>query len=235
VHAAGTLGEADYTGAMPRSPAVRRAIALLLWLMLLVSFMVAASRHPGGVVGVLETGLRAIRRSPDAPLLLAGLYLVRPLLLLPVTILTAFCGYLFGPVVGVPVAEAAGVASAAVGYLVVRWWRGTPPAMPARWWQRLRRGTFEAVLVSRLSFLPGDLVNGAAGALALRLGPFLAATALGGLPGTVVGVLAGAGMRGRGFEAALIHIHPAFIAVSLSLAAASLAVAVVLRRRQPQR
>lgn len=207
---------------------------MLLWLVALASFLVLASRHPRGVLGVLEAFLRSISLSPRGLGLLAALYVVRPLFLLPVTVLTAFCGFLFGPLVGLLVAEVAGVASAAVGYLVVRWWRGRTPAVPARWWQRLRRGTFEAVLVSRLSFVPGDLVNGAAGALALRFGPFVGATALGGLPGTVVGVLAGAGMRGRSFEAALVHVHPAFIAGSLGLAAASLTVAAVLRRRRPE-
>jgi len=218
---------------MPRSPALRRVLALLLWAVLLASFVVLASRHPGGILGVLAAFLHAVTLSPRGLLLLAGLYLVRPLLLLPVTVLTAFCGYLFGPLLGLLVAEVAGVASAVVGYLAVRWWRGTPPAVPAAWWQRLRRGTFEAVLVSRLSFVPGDLVNGAAGVLALRLGPFVAATALGGLPGAVVGVLAGAGMRGASFEAAPVRLHPAFIAGSLGLALASLAVGMVLRRRRP--
>lgn len=204
----------------------------MLWLVLLASFLALASRHPGGVVGVLEGFLRAVTLTPGGLMLLAGLYLVRPLLLLPVTVLTAFCGYLFGPLPGLVVAEAAGVASAAVGYQVVRSWRGPSPAVPGRWWQRLRRDTFQAVLVSRLSFVPGDLVNGAAGALGLRFGPFVVATAVGGLPGTVVGVLAGAGMRSGRFEAGLIHLRPGFIVASLGLALASLAVAALLRRRR---
>jgi len=204
--------------------------ALVLWLVLLASFLALASRHPDGVLGALEGFLRAVSLSPRGLLLLALLYVARPLLLLPVTVLTAFCGYLFGPLPGLLVAAVAGVASAAVGYLAARLWRGRLPAVPGRWWARLRRGTFEAVLVSRLSFVPGDLVNGAAGALGLRFGSFVAATALGGLPGTVVGVLAGAGMRGGRFEAGGIHLRPAFIVASLALAAASLGVAAVLRR-----
>ena len=213
-------------------PAVRRGVALLLWLVVLSAFLVAAGRHPGGVVGVLETALRTIRRSPDGLALLAGIYLVRPLLLLPVTILTMFCGYLFGPLWGVAIAHTAAVGSASAGYLAVRWWRGgrSPTADPA-WTERLRLRTFETVLVSRLSFVPGDLVNGMAGALALPFTPFAVATVLGGLPGTVVGVLAGAAMHGEGFRAAALHLRPGFILASLALAALSLAVAVTLRRR----
>jgi len=221
---------------MTRSPTVRKGVALLLWLALLTAFLVAAGRHPGGVEGVLVMALRAIRLSAGGLLLLAGIYLVRPLLLLPVTVLTAFCGYLFGPLWGVVVAHVAATASASVAYLVVRRWRGrgqvgvADRSVPG-WMGRLRHGTFEAVLASRLSFVPGDLVNGAAGALALPFAPFAAATALGGLPGTVVGVLAGAGMRGRDFRAAAITLRPGFIVASLVLALLSVAVAVALRRR----
>ncbi len=225
---------------MPRSPAVRKGVALLLWLALLTAFLAAAARHPGGVVGVLETALRTVRLSPGGLLLLAGIYLVRPLLLLPVTVLTAFCGFLFGPLWGIAVAHVAALASASIGYLLVRQWRGLRPAGAADgsldaatgWMGRLRHGTFETVLVSRLSFVPGDLVNGAAGALGLPFVPFAAATALGGLPGTVVGVLAGAGMRGQDFRAAAIALRPGFIVASLALALVSLALAVTLRRRQ---
>ncbi len=224
---------------MRRSATARKTAALLSWLVLLGAFLVAASRHPGGVVGVLEVALRSARHSPDGLLLLAGIYLIRPLLLLPVTVLTAFCGYLFGPGWGVAVAHLAALASASVGYLMARWWRGRRPdgakdaSVPPGWMGRLRHGTFEAVLASRLSFVPGDLVNGAAGAMALPFVPFAAATALGGLPGTVVGVLAGAGMRGRGFRAAAVELQPAFIAASLALAVISVLLAVALRRRPP--
>jgi len=221
---------------MSRSPGVRKGVALVLWLALLAAFLIAAGRHPGGVAGVLASVLRAIRLSAGGLLLLGGIYLVRPVLLLPVTVLTAFCGYLFGPWWGAAVAHVAATASASVAYLMVRTWRARPPAGVVRggapaWLGRLRHGTFEAVLVSRLSFVPGDLVNGAAGALALPYGPFVAATALGGLPGTVVGALAGAGMRGATFGGAVIGVYPGFIAASLALALLSVAVAVALRRR----
>jgi uncharacterized membrane protein YdjX (TVP38/TMEM64 family) len=227
---------------MRRSATVRKTTALLSWMALLAVFLVLASRHPGGVAGVLEVALRSVRHSPGGLLALAGIYLIRPLLLLPVTVLTAFCGYLFGPGWGLAVAHVAALASASVGYLMARWWRGRRPAgaedasVPPGWMGRLRHGTFEAVLASRLSFVPGDLVNAAAGAMALPFVPFAAATALGGLPGTVVGVLAGAGMRGRGFRAAAIEVRPAFIVASLVLAVISVLLAVALRRRlQPPR
>lgn len=216
---------------MLRSPAARKTVALLAWLGLLAAFLTAALRHPQGVVGVMEAALAYVRQGPDGGLLLVGIYLVRPLLLLPVTVLTAFCGYLYGPLWGLVAAHLAAVASASVGYGMARWWRGRTASAPGGWQGWMRRGGFATVLVSRLSFVPGDLVNGASGALALPFAPFLAATALGGLPGTVVGVLAGAGMRGHDFRAAAIEVRPGFIAASLALAVLSLLVAWALRRR----
>lgn len=222
---------------MLRSPAARRTVArrtvaLLLWLALLAAFLLAAGRHPQGVLGELEAALRTVRGSPEGWLLLAGIYLVRPVLLLPVTVLTAFCGYLFGPLWGVVVAHVAAIVSASVGYLMARWWRGGLALPGSGWRRRLQGGAFEAVLVARLSFVPGDLVNGAAGALALPYLSFAAASALGGLPGTVVGVLAGAGMRGGGFRAASVEVHPPFIVASLALALISVLLAWGLRRRR---
>lgn len=216
---------------MLRSPTARRTAALGAWLGLLAVFLAAALRHPQGVVGVMEMALNRVGHGPDGWLLLAAIYLVRPLLLLPVTVLTAFCGYLYGPLWGVVAAHAAAVVSASVGYGMARWWRGRTTTAAVGWQRRLRSGGFETVLVSRLGFVPGDLVNGASGALALPFAPFLAATALGGLPGTVVGVLAGAGMRGRSFQATAIEVRPGFIVASLALALLSLLVAWVLRRR----
>ncbi len=205
-------------------------VALAVWAAGVGVFLVLASRHPGGLVGQLQAWLAFVASSPAGLAFLAGLYLARPLLLLPVTVLTAFCGYLLGPWWGLALAHGAGLLSASVGYAVARLWRGRSGRLPSAWLTRLRARTFEAVLVSRLTFVPGDLVNGAAGALALPFGPFVSATLAGGLPGTTVAVLAGAGMAG-GFDATRVHLRPGFVVASVGLALASVALAALLRRR----
>lgn len=215
---------------MPRRLPRTRVLALAVWLTVVAIALLVAAREGGGVGAVMARVLRYVGGSPAGILVLIGVYLLRPLLLLPVTVLTAFCGYLFGPWLGLLVAHAGGLLSAGVAYLVARLWRGRPPAVPVPWLARMRDRTFETVLVSRLTFVPGDVVNGLAGALALPLRAFLAATVLGGLPGTLVGAFAGAGMQG-GFEAGGVHLRPEFVATSLVLAAASLGLARLLRRR----
>jgi len=215
---------------MPRRLPRARLLALAVWLTAVAIALLVAAREGGGVASVMARVLRYVGGSPTGILLLIGIYLLRPLLLLPVTVLTAFCGYLFGPWLGLLVAHAGGLLSATVAYLAARLWRGRPPAVPAPWLAAMHSRTFETVLVSRLTFVPGDLVNGLAGALALPLRAFMAATLLGGLPGTMVGAFAGAGMQG-GFTAGGVHLRPEFVATSLVLAAASLGLARLLRRR----
>lgn len=59
------------------------------------------------------------------------------------------------------------------------------------WSSRLRANSFEAVLLTRLLFVPYDLVNYGCGLLRVRRTPFIIATAIGTLPGTVAFVLVG--------------------------------------------
>jgi uncharacterized membrane protein YdjX (TVP38/TMEM64 family) len=130
-------------------------------------------------------------------------YLARPIVLFPASVLTIVGGILFGPVVGVLVVVLAANASAMIAYGV-----GRLLGRPRRGHrQRCRRSLAGAALVEpdarqqlrdrlimRLLFLPYDLVNYLAGLLRLRWLPFLLATALGSLPGTVSFVLLGASL-----------------------------------------
>ncbi len=155
-------------------------------------------------------------------------YLARPLLLFPASLLTIAAGILFGPVVGVPVALAAATASAFVAYLI-----GTtfsPAAMHDgggatvldRWAGRMRDESFLTVLLMRLAYLPYDLVNYAAGFLRIDRSAFVAATALGSLPGTVSFVLAGASVKR--LDAGLDGFDPMVFAASLAIFTVSMAV-----------
>jgi uncharacterized membrane protein YdjX (TVP38/TMEM64 family) len=167
-------------------------------------------------------------------------YLARPIVLFPASVLTVVGGILFGPVLGVLIVVVAANASAMVAYGVGRL-LGRPPgdrdadretaSVAQRWATRMREHSFETVLVMRLLFLPFDAVNYLAGILRLRWLPFLLATALGSLPGTVSFVLLGASLTrvDEGFggldTSALIAGGAIFVV--------SLATARLLRRRQP--
>ena len=167
-------------------------------------------------------------------------YLARPIVLFPASVLTVVGGILFGPVVGVLVVVVAANASAMVAYGVGRL-LGRPPggiespgddaSLRHRWASRMRANSFETVLIMRLVFVPYDLVSYLAGVLRLRWLPFLLATALGSLPGTVSFVLLGASLDqvDEGIEG----IDPIALGAGAMIFVVSLLLARILRRRQP--
>lgn len=161
------------------------------------------------------------------------LSVLRPFVLFPATLLTMAAGLLFGPVAGIAVAAVGANASAMVGYGmggafasdVVR------DGRLSGWRDRMRADSFEAVLLMRLVFLPYDLVNYAAGYLRIRWRPFLAATAIGSLPGTASFVLLGASLTS--LNDGVAGIDRTTLAVSVVLIVSSLTISRVVKRRQP--
>jgi uncharacterized membrane protein YdjX (TVP38/TMEM64 family) len=162
---------------------------------------------------------------------------VRPLVLFPAVILTVVAGVLFGPVVGVVVAVIGSNASALLVHTIGG--RAAPRDTGASdevasttrtWAARLRAHAFESVLVMRLLFLPYDAVNLACGVLRVPRRPFIVATAIGSVPGTVAFVLIGGSIDrvDEGFDG----LRPSAIVVSVALILASIAVSRRLRRRQ---
>jgi uncharacterized membrane protein YdjX (TVP38/TMEM64 family) len=209
----------------------RIAVVVSMWLGVLAAW-VALVRSTG--TGHVETLRRVVDAANGtwwaAAAAFMVLSLVRPFVVLPATLLTVTAGYVFGPVVGVVVAAAGANASALVGHLVGSAF--VPDA--ARdgridaWRERLARNAFEAVLVMRLVFVPYDLVNYGAGYLRAPRGQFLAATAIGSLPGTVSFVLLGASLPT--LDEPIGRVDGRTLAVSVVLVAVSVAMARVLRR-----
>ncbi len=170
-------------------------------------------------------------------------YLARPIILFPASVLTVVGGILFGPVVGVLVVVVAANASAMIAYGVGRLLGRTPGGVDRdgtaddqagfarRWSSRMRERSFETVLVMRLLFLPYDLVNYLSGIVRLRWLPFLLATALGSLPGTVSFVLLGASLER--IDQGLGGIDATALVASIAIFVVSLLIARLLRARQP--
>ncbi len=169
-------------------------------------------------------------------------YLARPIVLFPASILTIVGGILFGPVLGVIVVVIAANGSAMIAYGVGRLLGRAPgdddsttandtATFVQRWSNRMRDHSFETVLIMRLLFLPYDLVNYVSGMLRLRWTAFLLATAIGSLPGTVSFVLLGASIDR--VDDGIGGIDPATLVISLVIFVISLVLARLLRRRQP--
>ncbi len=164
-------------------------------------------------------------------------YVLRPILLFPASVATIASGVLFGPVVGVLVVVVAANASAMLAYAIGRGLAGETTdrstderdGLIARWGDRMRSNSFEAVFIMRLLFLPYDLVNYTSGALRIRWTSFLLATALGTLPGTIAFVLLGASVER--LDDGLGGINPWTVVASVVIFLVSIAIARVTRAR----
>ncbi|SDQ86829.1 TVP38/TMEM64 family protein [Natronobacterium texcoconense] len=140
-------------------------------------------------------------------LVVASLYLVRPLLAWPTTPLALVVGYGFGVAVGVPVALAGVVVTVLPVFLAVGWFAtDDEPAgtgvtcdgdvleragdVVARYYETA--GSVRGVTASRLAPIPSDVSTAAAAISGVRLRHFVAGTVLGEFPWTVAAVVVGA-------------------------------------------
>lgn len=178
----------------------------------------------------------ALAEGPWLPVALLAAYALRTVLLLPTTALALVAGWAAGPLWGAALAWLGALLSASLAYALARWAHRDEEPLPdvpkvlGGWRGRLQRHTFEAVLLARLAAAPGDVVNLVAGASRAPFLPFAAATALGGLPGMLAAVWAGASIEGA-FVLRSASIEPGLILASLAMAAVGLASAWWVRRR----
>lgn len=217
-----------------------RRTALAFWAVALTGYLIALGTGGLGPLDLITATIAFVADHPLGPLIYLLAYAVRPLALLSAALLTVAAGLLYGPLLGTVLAVVAANLSALVAYGLGRalgseLGAATPgPAWQERWVGRMRSRTFETVLTLRFLFLPYDAVTYLAGALRLALAPFLIATAIGSLPGTVTFVLFGAGLGDLSELAAgrLPSLDPRLLGVSAGLFLASLAAARWLRRRE---
>jgi uncharacterized membrane protein YdjX (TVP38/TMEM64 family) len=178
----------------------------------------------------------AIRGTAWGPLVFLAVYVARPLVLFPATVLTVAGGFLFGAAGGLALVLLASNASAMVAFGIGRWLRGGTPPDPtaagrlARWARRLRARGFETVIVMRLLYLPYDLVSYLAGALRINPVAFIAGTAVGSAPATVAFVLFGASLES--FDGGVPSVDAPLLIAAAALLVAGLALAQILRRRE---
>lgn len=132
-------------------------------------------------------------------LALVAIYLVRPFLLWPVSSIALVLGYVYGPVIALPIAIAGAAISGLPPFVVARYARSDvgPFSSVADTGRRLTDavGETRGVLVARLSPVPGDPISYASGLSNVSLGAFLTGTLLGEVPWALVTVLAGDSMR----------------------------------------
>lgn len=136
---------------------------------------------------------RSLESLPFTPLAIFAGYMVAGLLV-PITILIAATGIVFGPVTGAVYAIAGSLASALVSYWLGRWLgRDTVRALVGSRINRLskriaQRGIIAMVIIRILPIAPFTIINVVAGASHLLFRDFLLGTLLGMAPGIILTV-----------------------------------------------
>jgi uncharacterized membrane protein YdjX (TVP38/TMEM64 family) len=208
--------------------------AVGVWAVLLVGYFWYAYAYQVGVIDVLL----ALQRSPYGVLLYLVLYTLRPLLFFPASILSIAGGLFFGVVGGLVYSTIGSNLSALVAFVVGRYFgRGLLEANDSasrvqRYANRMRRNSFETVLIMRLLLLPYDLVNYFAGFLQINPRAFLVATLIGSFPATVSLVLIGVAGDLEGLTSGKLSLNPWALAGSVLFVALSLVISRLIRRRE---
>ena len=214
----------------------QKLIALFFWVILFSSYQWYAYSHQLSPLQVVQQLLAFLTDSFWGPLLYILLYALRPLILFPSTPLTLVGGFIFGPVWGVFYTVLASNSSAMVAYFVGRYFgqgllpEGESDNFVQRYAIRLRQNSFETILIMRFVFMPYDLINYLAGFLRIKWLPFILATALGSIPGTIAFIWFGASIER--FDGAIPSLNPITLAASLVIFVISLLLSRVFKKRE---
>lgn len=214
----------------------QKIAALFFWAIILGGYQIYAWQAGLSPIGAVRELADFMAANPLGWLIFLAVYALRPLVLFPATLLTLAAGFVFGPVLGVVLTIIGANTSAMVAYYVGRFFGGEViedggEGFIARNTKRLRKNSFETVLIMRFIFLPYDLVNYTAGFLRIRALPFLLATALGSLPATLSFVLFGASV-GREALAGNPELDLRILAAAAALFIMSLALSRYFKYRE---
>ena len=215
-----------------------KGIALIFWLALLGIYYWYSRQNNLTLADSVSHLADLLTNSLFGPLLYIIIYAVRPLLFFPATVLTLMGGFLFGPI-GILYTIVGSNASAMVTF-GIGWFFGQDilenengTGVIQRYTRRMRENSFETVLVMRLIFLPYDLVNYVSGFLKINWQAFLAATAVGSVPGTVSFVLFGASFGTLDeLLAGDVQLNPVTVIASIVIIGISFALSRYLKKKE---
>jgi len=213
-------------------------LAVGFWLLILLVVRQYMQANALTFTDLADQLSRLLRETWYGPLLYVVVYIIRPLILFPASLLTILGGSVFGLWPGFAYVLFAGTASSTLPYLLGRWFTSDQQqtqgeSILQRFIGMLKRHPFQAVLTMRLIYLPYDAVSLVAGSLAIPFLIFLLATALGNVAGTLSFVGIGASIEGD-LTTGDVSLNPAVLAFSVVVLIVSLALSRVLNRSQQQ-
>lgn len=213
----------------------QKVLAGLFWAAAFTAYVVYAQRNELTALEALKQLGGFVRSSDYGPVLFIVLYTLRPVFLFSAALLTVGAGALFGPVWGIVYSIIGSNLGASLAYFIGRFFgeglldSSGEDSVVGRYVGRMRKKSFETVFLMRLLFLPYDLVNYLAGILRINFWAFLAATALGSIPGTVSFTLFGAS---SGLDSGTPEPDWRILAASVAIFLVSIAISKYLQSKE---
>ncbi len=216
----------------------RKFPALIFWLGLIVGYYVYANANNLSPLEVTQQLLGFMQAGFWGIMVYIIIYAIRPLVLFPSTLITLAGGFVFGPVLGVIYTIIASNISSTIAFFVGKYFGGDllqeddekSDGWIQRYARRMRENSFETVMTMRFIFLPYDAVSYLAGFLRIKYVPFILATALGSIPGTMAAVGFGASLES--FDGGLPSLNPVTFGVSVVIFIASLALGRLFKKKE---
>jgi len=214
----------------------QKLVALAFWVILIAAYQWYAITNSLSPLEVVQRLLDFFTQGFWGPLIYVFLYAIRPLILFPSTLLTLAAGFVFGPFLGIFYTVIASNISSTVAFYVGRYFgKGLLPddqsdTLVQRYARRMRENSFETVMIMRFIFLPYDAVSYLAGFLNIKFWPFILATALGSIPGTIAFVGFGASIES--FTGMVPRINPFTLAFSVVIFIISIALSRIFKKRE---
>lgn len=230
-----------------------KGIGLVVWVALLAAYWRYTSVNDLSPLETVQRLVNFLAANTLGIVVYILLYMLRPAVFFPATLLTLAAGYLYDPVWGTLIVVVASNLSSLVAYSIGRFFGNPPDTAPAaapgasseasagsstsgvlqKYAARMRDNSFETVLIMRFIFLPYDLVSYVSGLLRVNWQGFLLATALGSIPGTISFVLFGASIEGD-FTGELPTLNVTTLMVAALMFAVSIALSRWFKRRERQ-
>jgi len=173
----------------------QKLIAIFFWVVTVVFFL---KKFADGSFrfDILITDLATLLQGEHAYLLFIFIYALRPLIFFSATALSFLAGATFGFTEGLILTVIASNLSSAVAYGLGRTILHDVIKNSGKKIQKnIKKNTFETVLLARLVFVPYDLVSYIAGAVNAAFWPFISATAIGSIAGSIAVVSFGASVQ----------------------------------------
>ncbi len=217
-----------------------KIIAIIFWLLLIGGYVWYTVSQQASPLETLTNLVLFMKENAWGSAIFILAYTLRPIVFFSALGLSIAGGFLFGPLLGVLFTVIGSNAGASLAYVIGRFLstsniENQGQGIVQHYAERLRANSFETILTMRFIFLPYDLVNYLAGLLKVKYLPFLLATILGSIPGTLAFVLVGASFEDFDLSGGFPKPKPWVLIASVVIFVASIGLSQLFKRRESKK